>query len=393
MPEYTIPLLVPKISGNEWQYIKECLDTEWVSSAGKYVDEFENKIADYTDTRYAVSCVNGTSALQLSLRLAGVMPGDEVIVPTLTFIAPVNAIAYNGAIPVFMDTDEYYNIDTEKTIDFIQNETQFSEIGSQFTVNRKTGKRIAAIIPVHVWGNAARLDELISLCEERGIAVVEDASESLGTFYKDGRFKGKHTGTIGKLGCLSFNGNKIITTGGGGMILTDDVNLAEKARYLTTQAKDDSVRYSHHEIGYNFRLTNIQAALGVAQLEQLSGFLKRKKEIYQQYVKAVEQIKGLVMAAVPNYADNNHWMNVLQIDVATYGSDREGLMQRLEENGIQARPVWGLNHLQKPYQDSQTYRIEYAGKQVEMSICIPSSVNLKNNCIENIIEIIEKEKK
>jgi aminotransferase in exopolysaccharide biosynthesis len=393
MPEYTIPLLVPKISGNEWQYIKECLDTEWVSSAGKYVDEFENKIADYTDTRYAVSCVNGTSALQLSLRLAGVMPGDEVIVPTLTFIAPVNAIAYNGAIPVFMDTDEYYNIDTEKTIDFIQNETQFSEIGSQFTVNRKTGKRIAAIIPVHVWGNAARLDELISLCEERGIAVVEDASESLGTFYKDGRFKGKHTGTIGKLGCLSFNGNKIITTGGGGMILTDDVNLAEKARYLTTQAKDDSVRYIHHEIGYNFRLTNIQAALGVAQLEQLSRFLKRKKEIYQQYVKAVEQIKGLVMAAVPNYADNNHWMNVLQIDVATYGSDREGLMQRLEENGIQARPVWGLNHLQKPYQDSQTYRIEYAGKQVEMSICIPSSVNLKNNCIENIIEIIEKEKK
>jgi aminotransferase in exopolysaccharide biosynthesis len=389
MPDHSIPLSVPSISGNEWQYVKECLDTGWVSSAGKYVELFEEKITEYTGAKYAVACVNGTSALQVSLRLAGVLPGDEVIVPTLTFIAPVNAIAYNGADPIFMDADKFYNIDVEKTIEFIENETVFKD---GFTYNKTTNKKISAIVPVHVWGNAASLEELIPLCEECNIAVVEDASESLGSIYKEGNYKDKNTGTIGKLGCLSFNGNKIITTGGGGMILTDDVKLAGKARYLTTQSKDDPVRYIHNEIGYNFRLTNIQAAMGVAQLEQLPAFMKRKCEVFSQYQTALENIAGLTLASVPDYANNNHWMNVLQIDGATYGSDREGLMQRLEENGIQTRPVWGLNHLQKPYQDSQTYRIECAGKQVEMSLCIPSSTNLKNDCIENIIELIGKEK-
>ena len=258
-----IPLSVPSIKGNEWEYVKECLDTEWVSSAGKYVDLFEQKIAEYTGSKYAIACMNGTAAIQVSLRLAGVEPGDEVIVPTLTFIAPVNAIAYNGASPIFMDADKYYNIDAEKTIEFIKNETVFK---NGFTYNKKTNNKITAIIPVHVWGNACWLDELIELCNKQNIAIVEDACESLGTFYNAGKYKGKHTGTFGKLGCLSFNGNKIITAGGGGMILTDDESLSEKAKYLSTQAKDDPVRYVHDEIGYNFRLTNIQAALGVAQL-------------------------------------------------------------------------------------------------------------------------------
>ena len=385
MPKYSIPLSVPSINGNEWQYLKECLDTEWVSSAGKYVDLFEKKIAEYTGSKYAVSCVNGTSALQVALRLTGIRPGDEVIVPTLTFIAPVNAVAYNGATPVFMDADEYYNMDTEKAIEFIQNETQFSDNGSQFTINRKTGKRIAAIIPVHIWGNAARLNELIPLCLERNIAVVEDASESLGSFYKEGKYEGKHTGTIGQLGCLSFNGNKIITAGGGGMILTDDADLADKARYLTTQAKDDPVRYIHNEIGYNFRLTNIQAALGVAQLEQLPGFLERKQEIYHQYLKGIEGITGLVLAERPDYASNNYWLNLAQIDSQAYGEDRESLMKRLEQNGIQIRPVWALNHLHKPYKDCQSYKIEKASIVVSKSLCIPSSVGLNKKDILNII--------
>ena len=391
MPEYTIPLSVPNISGNEWQYVKECLDTEWVSSAGKYVDLFEKKIAEYTGSKFTIACVNGTSALQLSLRLAGVMPGDEVIVPTLTFIAPVNAISYNGAIPVFMDTDEYYNIDTERTIDFIQNETQFSEIGSQFTVNRKTGRRIAAIIPVHVWGNAARLDELIPLCQERNISVVEDATESLGTRYTSGKFSGKHTGAIGKLGCLSFNGNKIITTGGGGMILTDDEALAGKARYLTTQAKDDPVRYIHHEIGYNFRLTNIQAALGIAQLEQLPKFLDKKQEIFREYRAALQDIEGLAIANAPDYARNNHWLNILQIDSEVFGEDREVIMQRLDDIGIQTRPVWTLNHLQKPYRGYQNYKIEKATELVKKSLCLPSSTNLSNGDINNILKMLTKD--
>jgi len=380
-----IPLSVPSLKGNEWQYVKECIDTEWVSSAGKYVDLFECKIAEYTNAKYAVACVNGTSALQVSLRLAGVESGDEVIVPTLTFIAPVNAIAYNGANPVFMDADEYYNIDQEKTIEFIKNKTI---IKNGFTYNRNTNKRISAIVPVHIWGNAIWLDDLVELCNERNIAVVEDASESLGSYYNKGKFKGKHSGTIGKFGCISFNGNKIITTGGGGMILTDNQELAEKAKYLTTQAKDDPVHYVHEEIGYNFRLTNIQAALGVAQLEQLPDFINYKRDIYKNYMNKIKNIDGLSIINTPSYAKNNHWLTLLQIESKVYGENREKLMERLEKKGIQTRPVWTLNHLQKPYKDCQSYKIETAPELIKNSLCLPSSVNLSKSDINRIYEAL-----
>ena len=382
-----IPLSVPSLKGNEFQYVKECIDTEWVSSAGKYVDLFEDKIAEYTGSKYAIACVNGTSAIQISLRLASVQQGDEVIVPSLTFIAPVNTITYLGATPVFMDADQYYNIDIEKTIEFINNETVFK---NGITYNKITDKRISAIIPVHVWGNACWLDELSELCNERNISIIEDASESLGTVYKRGKYKGYHTGTGGKFGCISFNGNKIITTGGGGMILTADKELAEKARYLTTQAKDDPVRYIHHEIGYNFRLTNIQAALGVAQLEQLPGFLKKKKEIFQQYQTTLNDVDGLSISNVPDYADNNHWMNMLRININTYGADREELMARLEINGIQTRPIWALNHLQKPYKKCQSYKVERAEKLVSHSLCLPSSTNITNDNIDMVGSLLNK---
>ena len=376
-----IPLSVPSLNGNEWKYVKECIDEEWVSSVGKYVNLFEEKIAEYTGANFAVACVNGTSALQVSLRLAGVLPGEEVIVPTLTFIAPVNAIAYNGADPVFMDVDEFYNIDVEKTIEFISNETVFKD---GYSFNKKTNRRITAIIPVHVFGNAVWMDELVQLCYERNITIVEDAAESMGTRYIIGEHSGKHTGTIGFLGCLSFNGNKIITTGGGGIILIDDEELANKARYLTTQAKDDRIRYIHNEIGYNFRLTNIQAALGVAQLEQLPGFLERKREIFHHYRPALNDVNGLTIANAPDYADNNHWMNLLQINSEIYGYDRDTLMQRLEKKGIQTRPVWALNHLQKPYIDCQNYRIERAEELVYNSLCLPSSTNLANDNLNHV---------
>ena len=381
-----IPLSVPSLNGNELQYVKECIDTEWVSSAGKYVELFEKNIAEYTGSKYAIACVNGTAAIQVSLRLADVKPGDEVIVPTLTFIAPINAIAYNNATPVFMDADNYYNFDIEKTIEFIKNETIFK---NGFTYNKATNKKISAILPVHMWGNACELDAIIGLCENRNIVVVEDASESLGTFYNEGKYKGKHTGAIGKLGCISFNGNKIITTGGGGMILTDDIALAEKAKYLTTQAKDDPMRYVHDEIGYNFRLTNIQAALGVAQLEQLPAILKRKKEIYDFYQSKIENIEGLSLSKVPDYADNNHWLNLLQIDKKVYNEDRESLMKRLEENGIQTRPVWKLNHEQKPYKNCRSFETSNAKILVENSLCIPSSINLDKEKIIKILYTLE----
>jgi perosamine synthetase len=377
-----IPLSVPSLTGNEWEYVKECLDTEWVSSAGKFVDLFEEKMTEYTGAKHAIACVNGTSALQVSLQLVGVKPDDEVITPTLTFIATINAIHYNGASPLFMDADDYYNIDSQKTIEFIQSETTFRD---GFTFNNKTGRRISAIVPVHVWGNAVWLDELVDLCNDRNIAIVEDASESLGTFYSKGNFKGKHTGLIGRIGCISFNGNKIITTGGGGMILTDDMELADQARYFTTQAKDDSLRYIHNDIGYNFRLTNIQAALGVAQLENLSVVINKKNEINKQYKAGINKVGGLRISESPVYADNNHWLNILQIDKEIFGADVDLTMSMLREKKIETRPVWHLNHLQQPYKKCQNYRIENALLLLEKSLCIPSSSNLSLGDLHEVI--------
>jgi aminotransferase in exopolysaccharide biosynthesis len=380
-----IPLSVPSIKGNEWKYIKECLDTEWVSSAGKYVEEFENNICKFTGAKYAVACVNGTSALHISLLFAGVKPDEEVIVPTLTFISPVNVVKYLSAEPIFMDCDDYYNIDVEKTIQFIKEETIFKD---GFTYNKTTDRKISAIIPVHIFGNACNLEKLVPVCKERNIKIIEDATESLGTTYIKGKFSGKHTGTIGELGCLSFNGNKIITTGGGGMIVTNNEKYAAKAKYLTTQAKDDSIRYIHNEIGFNYRLTNIQAALGVAQLEQLLRFLEIKKKNYETYKSEIDRIPGLHLAETPDYAENNHWMYAMQINKEIYSKDREQLMTYLSENQVQTRPVWYLNHLQKPYRDCQIYKIEKAFDLWEKTLNIPCSVNLMLTDIEKVISLL-----
>lgn len=380
-----IPLSAPSFNGNEWKYVKECIDTEWVSSAGKYVDIFETNISTYTKSKFAIACVNGTSALHISLKLAGVSPGDEVIVPTLTFIAPINAVNYCGASPVFIDADSYYNIDSEKTINFIKEQTIFK---NGFSYNKKTFAKVSAIIPVHVWGNAVWLDELCDLCQERNISIVEDSSESLGTVFIDGSNKNKHTGTIGKIGCISFNGNKIITTGGGGIILTNDSDIAEKAKYLTTQAKDDPIRYHHDEVGYNYRLNNIQSALGVAQLEQLPNILKRKKEIFKQYSENIKRVEGVSLAPLPNYAKNNHWLNIIQIDDKIFGKRIDSLIKHLDKFKIQSRPVWRLNHKQKPYKNFQTYKIEKSTKLVKKSLCLPSSQSISNSDIDFIIQKI-----
>jgi len=382
MSDTFIPLSVPTIRGNEWKYIKECLDTEWVSSAGKYVETFEEKIAEYTGANYAVAVVNGSAALHLSLIIAGVQKDDEVIVPTLTFIAPVNTVRYAGAHPIFMDCDEYYNIDADKTIEFIRENTKFE---NNCSYNNETGRRISAIIPVHIFGNAVRMEELAAVCRERNIKIIEDATESLGTHYIEGKYKGKYTGTVGDIGCLSFNGNKIITTGGGGMILTDDEEYAKRARYLSTQAKDDPVHYIHNEIGYNYRLTNIQAAMGVAQLEQLPGFIERKKGNYYIYRDKMENISGLELSAVPGYSEQNYWFYCLRIDREKYGLGRDELMKCLNDNRIQTRPVWELNHRQKMYTDCEIFKIENALRLWETTLNIPCSSNLDKKIIKRII--------
>ena len=380
-----IGLSEPFIFGQEYKYIKECLDTGWVSSAGNFVDLFEEKIASYTGAKFAIACSNATSALFISLKILGVKRGEEVIVPTLTFIAPVNTIKYLGAEPVFMDADKFCNIDVNKTVEFIESETEFR---NNISYNKTTGKIIRAILPVHVFGNAVDLERLHNICSKRNIVILEDASESLGTVYNNGRLKGKHTGLVGQLGCISFNGNKILTSGGGGMIICNDEESSAKAFYLTNQAKDDPVNFIHNEIGYNFRLSNIQAALGLAQMENIEQALRIKRKINNFYKENLNLTHGLTLVNSPNYADNNNWLSVLRVEEKIYGESSSSMITRLRDASIEVRPIWKLNHLQKPYLNNQTYKIETAKELVNNAVCLPSSISLTSKQLERIIKII-----
>ncbi|MEE9304004.1 MAG: LegC family aminotransferase [Thiotrichaceae bacterium] len=377
-----IPLSVPFIRGNESRYVKECLDTAWVSTAGKYVELFEEKICSFTGAKYAIACVNGTSALHVSLRIVGVKTDDEVIIPTVTFIAPVNAVNYLGAHPLFMDCDDYYNIDVKKVQQFLEQET-FRANG--FTWNKMTKRRISAFVPVHIFGNPVNLEPLMELLRESNIKIVEDASESIGSKYVSGTLNGQHTGNIGDMGCFSFNGNKIITTGGGGMIVTNNPTYAAKATYLTTQAKDDSIYYVHNEVGYNYRMPNVNAAIGLAQLEMLEKFIEAKEKNYHIFKERISDIIGLFIVDVPAYAKVNYWHYALRIDRECYGKGRDGLMDFLHNREIQTRPLWHLNHEQKPYSHCQAYKIEHAPKMLAETLNIPCSVGLTETELERVV--------
>ena len=379
-----IQLNIPNLKGNEKRYIQNCIITNWISTSGKYIGKFEKKLCEFTKSKNAIACINGTAALQISLKIVGVKNEDEVIVPTLTFIAPVNAIKYNNAIPVFMDADQTHNFDINKTIDFIKNNTFFKK---RFSYNKKSKRRISALIPVHVWGNAVNLEKLISLCKKKNIKIVEDASESLGTFYTEGKLKGKHTGTVGDVGCISFNGNKIITTGGGGVILTNNNSYAKKARYLISQAKNDTLNFVHNEIGYNFKLTNIHAAIGLGQLEKIDYYLKKKKEINNFYQKNIKN-KKLFFLKSPKYAKNNYWMNILTIKNLKNDNKAKKLLKKFLKNKIESRYIWKLNHTQKPYNKYQKYKIKIAQNITHNSICLPSSTSLKKTDLKKIVKII-----
>ncbi len=370
----------PAFFSNEKKYLQNCIDTSWVSTAGSYVNEFEKKISDYTKSKYAIACNSGTAALQISLKIAGVKENDEVIVPTITFIAPVNAIKYNNAFPVFMDVDDFFNIDVFKLKEFLEKETYYK---NGFTYNKKTNRVIKAILPVHVWGNAANLEPIIEYLEKINIDIIEDASESLGSEYQSGKLISKHTGTVGKLGCLSFNGNKIITTGGGGIILTNEKLLAEKAFYFSNQAKDDHVKFIHNDIGYNYRLSNLQAAVGLAQSENLVKVLKKKKSIHENYINVFKNCEYASILRSPSYSYNNNWMNVLILE-KDIKLDIDKIVSYFKNNNIEIRPVWYPNHLQEPYASCQNFKIENAMKLVRKSICLPSSYNLSDTEIQKI---------
>ncbi|MCD4828092.1 MAG: LegC family aminotransferase [Candidatus Cloacimonetes bacterium] len=384
-----IPLSVPSLQGREGEYVQQCIDTEWVSSAGAFVTRFEEDVASYTGARFAIACVNGTAALHLSLLMAGVVPGDHVLVPSLTFIAPINTVKYCGAEPIFLDCDAFYNIDVSKLRRFFESETR---IEGDACVYRQTGRRIAAIVPVHVFGGAVDMESLSALCLEYRIPVVEDATESLGTRYTAGELKGRHTGVTGEFGCLSFNGNKIITCGGGGMILTDNESVARRLKYLSEQAKDDLEFFVHHEVGFNYRLTNVQAAIGVAQLEQLDQFIATKKANFQRYRQNLADTARLQLIGYPPYCDSNHWFYSVQID-GYRREDLRALIQRLAVQKIQARPVWELNHRQKPYRSCPAFEITKAAELAEKTLNVPCSSNLTFEDVDYVCEKLIQEVK
>jgi dTDP-4-amino-4,6-dideoxygalactose transaminase len=322
--------------------------------------------------------MNGTSALHIALLLAGVQSHDEVIVPTVTFIAPVNAVHYIGAEPLFMDCDDYCTLDIQKTKGFLETHCECKE---GITINKKTNRRIAAVIPVHVFGVPVNMDPLLELADRYNIKIIEDATESLGSLYK-----GKKTGTLGMLGCLSFNGNKIITTGGGGMIVTDNEPLAQRARYLTTQAKEDGMEYIHNEIGLNYRMVNVLAAIGVAQLEEIDTFVSLKRKNFAVYKKALSDTP-LTLLDEPAYAHSNKWFYAV---VCRDIKEKQLLLEHLNSNGVQARPLWFLNHLQKPYIHCQAFAIEKAPHLYDTLVNIPCSVSLTENDIKEVVKAVKE---
>ncbi len=364
-----LPLHEPNFNGNEWAYVKECLDTGWVSSVGKFVDRFEEELAEYTGVKRAIAVVNGTAALHVCLLLAGVRCGDEVFMPTLTFIATANAISYCGAIPHFIDSeDATLGVDPRKLKIHLE---EISEQRHDGCYNRTTGRRIRAIVPMHTFGHPVDLDPVVEVCQRFNITLIEDAAESLGSYYK-----GSHTGQRGLLSALSFNGNKTITTGGGGAILTNDEELGRLAKHITTTAKvPHRWEFNHDMVGYNYRMPNINAAIGCAQLEQLPGFLAAKRDLAERYRQAFTGIPGIHFFSEPANCKSNYWLNTLLLDEDCAGQ-RDALLEATNDAGIMTRPAWTLMHKQPMFADCPKMDLSVAESLEHRLLNIPSSVML-----------------
>lgn len=381
----TIPLSVPNICGNELKYLEEAISTSWVSTGGPHIESFEQLLASYVGVKQAVSCQSGTAGLHLALKALKINNNHEVIVPTLTFIAAVNPIKYVGAEPVFMDVDDSLCIDSDKIINFCEQQCEFD--GSKL-INKKTNKHVAAILVVHIFGNICDMKRIMEIANKFNLKVIEDATEALGSYYSTGELEGKFAGTIGDIGVYSFNGNKIITTGGGGMIVSNDIELLKYIKYLSTQAKNDELFYIHDEIGYNYRMTNLQAAVGLAQLENLDNFIETKKQNYLTYQNYFLTNKDFSILPFSNEINSNYWFYSIVIENQKYSLKE--LIEYFAEKGIQTRPIWGLIHLQKPYSNSQAYKIERASEYVSKVLNIPCSSNLTQSEVENVINAFEK---
>lgn len=382
-----INLSVPNLSMDILDNLKECLESGWVSTGGRFIPEFETKVKNYMKTKFAAGVQSGTAGLHMSLQVLGVQRDEEVFVPTLTFIAAVNPTTYLGASPIFIDCDDSLCMDPLKLEKFCSEECDFRE---GVLVNKKTNKKIKALVVVHVFGNMADMEKIMDIAKKYNLKVLEDATEALGTYYTEGRYKGKYAGTIGDIGVLSFNANKIITTGGGGMVIGDNEELVEKVRFLSSQAKKDTLYFIHDEIGYNYRMLNLQAALGTSQIDQLESFIETKIKNYKIYKEELEKIEGLEILPFVEGIRANHWFYSLKIDNEKYGIGRDELLQKLVDAGIQTRPIWGLIHQQKPYSGCQSYEIEKALYYYDRILNLPCSSNLTEKEVYQVIEKIKE---
>jgi aminotransferase in exopolysaccharide biosynthesis len=362
-----VALHEPRFCGNEWKYLKECLDSTYVSSVGRFVDRFEAELATYTGAKRAVAVVNGTAALHASLLLAGVQAGDEVLVPGLTFIATANAVAYCQAVPHFVDSEEHsLGVDARALRDHL---SCITEMRSGLCINRSTGRVIRAIVPMHTFGHPVDIESLLAVAHDYNLQLIEDAAESIGS-----TVGGRHTGTFGVMGTLSFNGNKTITTGGGGAILTNDIDLAKRAKHLTTTAKiPHRWNFEHDGLGYNYRLPNLNAALGCAQLEQLPGMLREKRLLFERYRAAFATVRGVRLVDEPAGCHSNFWLQTLALDEA-HADQRDAVLAATNDAGLMTRPVWDLMHKMPFYRNSPMAPLPVAESLWRRLINIPSNV-------------------
>lgn len=383
-----IPLSIPNFEGNERKYVDDALDQGWVSTGGAYITKLEEKLADFLNVEKTAAVQSGTSALHLSLIACGVQPGDMVIVPTLTFIAAVNPVRYQFAEPVFMDCDDSLCMDPQKLRRFCESEC-VTENGQ--LKHKSTGKTVKAVVVVHVFGNMADMESIMDIAQEFHLKVIEDATEALGTQYTNGRYSGKFAGTIGDFGAYSFNGNKIITTGGGGVVTSKDPAEVEHLKYLSTQAKDDPHFYVHNEIGYNYRMTNLQAALGVAQMEELPEFIHRKQENYRFYQQLLQGFPNGTLFSFREGTSSNKWFYSLKLNMEKLQTKKmRDVITMLQECGVQTRAIWGLIHEQLPYQNAIAYEMEKAPYYSQCILNIPSSTQITEDDIRFVVEKVKE---
>ena len=380
-----IPLSIPNFEGNERKYVDDALEQGWVSTGGAYITELEQDLAKYLHVENVAACQSGTSAIHLSLVEAGVKPGDVVLVPPLTFIAAVNPVKYQFATPVFIDCDDSFCMDPVKLRSFCEEECEWD--GKDLKHNEAIVK---ALVVVHVFGNMADMESVMDIAGKYNIKVVEDATEALGTHYTEGRYAGKYAGTIGDFGCYSFNGNKIITTGGGGAVTCKNPTTVDHIRFLSTQAKTDPHYYVHDEVGYNYRMTNLQAALGVAQMEELPEFIRRKQKKYELYKELFDGFEFCSLMPFREGTSSNKWFYSVNIDRTRITATMRDIIIACRDKGFETRAIWGLINEQKPYESEETYKLEKAHYYANRILNIPSSTQITEEDIQYVAKEIKK---